>query len=103
MEFYAVVTDRRFAEMAVSPAAAWTEIDAYLQSAKIRKLMPLPSTWAHLQNLVAHARIRGRDIHDLALAAVALTHGVSLVYTVDLSDFARIPGIRAVNPLAKAA
>jgi predicted nucleic acid-binding protein len=42
---------------------------------------------------------RGGLIFDLYLAATALEHGVTQIYTADTKHFEKIPGLSACNPL----
>ena len=51
--------------------------------------------WRRL--VVAHA-VSGVQVHDARLVAVMRVHGVTNLLTLDVSDFARYPGIAAVHP-----
>ena len=62
-------------------------------------LLPEPPTvhaiWRQL--VIAH-RVRGRQVHDARLVAVMLANGISHILTFNVSDFARYPGIVAIDP-----
>lgn len=53
------------------------------------------SIWRHLA--VAH-NVRGVQVHDARLAAIALTHGVPRILTLNQPDFLRYAGVEAVHP-----
>ena len=62
-------------------------------------LLPEPPTvHAIWRQLVLTHRVRGRQVHDARLAAVMLANGVSHILTFNVADFARYPGIVAIDP-----
>ena len=56
-----------------------------------------PTHPAHLDHLVRAGRVVGNLVHDAHIAALAIEHGVSELWTAD-RDFARFPGLRIKNP-----
>ena len=97
-EYYAVMTGKK-REKPLRPADAWANVRTFLDSEKVRVITPRDSTWQIVEHLLKAKPVAGVVIHDLTLAATALSHGVRLIYTANLSDFKDLPGIRAVNPL----
>ncbi len=70
---------------------------AHLES--VFDLLPEPPTvHAIWRQLVLAHRVRGRQVHDARLAAVMLANGVSHILTFNVADFARYPGIVAIDP-----
>lgn len=53
------------------------------------------SEWRRI--VVAHS-VQGVQVHDARLAAAMTVHGISHILTFNTGDFARYPGIAAVNP-----
>jgi predicted nucleic acid-binding protein len=53
------------------------------------------SIWRQL--VVAHA-VRGKQVHDARLVALMQAHGISHILTLNGGDFARFPGIVAMEP-----
>lgn len=51
-------------------------------------------------NLVEANRVRGKAAHDARLAVVAISNGVDQIRTLNVSDFARFQGVKAVHPSA---
>jgi uncharacterized protein len=72
-------------------------VDSWLALAHVRILYPGDEHWLLLQRLAEQVRLRGGQITDAAIAAIAIEYG-AVVHTND-RDFARFPGLRWVNPL----
>lgn len=51
--------------------------------------------WRRL--VVAHA-VLGKQVHDARLAALMMVHGITHVLTLNVVDFARYPGLTALDP-----
>ncbi len=48
--------------------------------------------------LVSSLAIRGKRVHDVRLAALMQVNGIERVLTLNIQDFASLPGIIAVHP-----
>ena len=57
-------------------------------------------TWRGL--LVAHG-VRGVQVHDARLVALMQVHGITHILTLNGADFARYPGIVAIDPASLSA
>lgn len=51
---------------------------------------------------MTHA-VQGKQVHDARLAALVLSSGITHILTLNGADFARYPGITALDPLQIAA
>ena len=100
--FFAVVTraGRHRASSPMSPAEAAEEVRKYLEAEHINKIYPTPTTWPTILSLLEQHSVTGQDIHDLHLAATMLSNDVTKIYTFNTEDFASIPGIEVLDPLA---
>lgn len=87
----------------LNPPATFEEaaatINSWLALPHVRILYPGDQHWMHLQQLARQVRIRGPQVTDAAIAAIAMEYG-AVVHTND-RDFARFPGLRWVNPLER--
>ena len=79
------------------PAAALAYCDAVLGAPSVQTVRPGPRHWAVFNELVSGHRLRGNDIPDAYLAALALEAGATLV-TLD-RGFRRFEALRLMNPL----
>lgn len=97
-EFYAVVTDPRRFQPALTPAQAQRDLRSYLSSS-LRIILPKETTLSRMLSMVGSRSVRGGRIFDLFLAATMLDNGVETIYTENVRDFEGLTGIEAVNPL----
>jgi predicted nucleic acid-binding protein len=58
---------------------------------------PVFGTW---EVLVTAHQIVGKNAHDARLVAAMTVHGVSHLLTFNTQDFARYPGVTALDPFA---
>jgi predicted nucleic acid-binding protein len=56
------------------------------------------SYWPTLADLLSEAKVTGAKIHDARVAAIALHHACTTLYSAD-RDFNRFPGVPVKNPL----
>jgi len=96
-EFYAVVTDARRFQPALTPTEAQREVRNYLAS-RLKLILPKETTTARMLNLLGSKNVRSGRIFDLFLAATMLDNGVRRIYTENVNDFEGISGIDTVNP-----
>ena len=98
-EFYAVVTDARRFQPALTPSQAQKELRAYLASS-LKLILPKEATVSHMLHLIGSRPVRSGRIFDVFLAATMLDNGVTRIYTENITDFEAIRGIEAVDPLS---
>lgn len=72
-------------------------VNSWLALPHVRILYPGDRHWLILQKLAEEARLRGAQITDATIAAIAQEYG-AVVHTND-RDFHRFPGVRWLNPL----
>jgi predicted nucleic acid-binding protein len=96
-EFYAVVTDGRRFQPALTPAQARRELRAYLSSS-LKLILPKETTVSRMLNLLGSRWVKSGGIFDLFLAATMLDNAVHAIYTENVIDFQKIAGIDAINP-----
>lgn len=77
---------------------ALKKIDAWLSARPVAAITEKPGHWLVLRRLLSDAETAGNLTADMHLAALAITHGASLV-SCD-RDFARFDGLRWENPLS---
>ena len=98
-EFYAVVTDPRRLQPALTPSQARGEVQNYLSS-RLRLILPKETTLARVLHMLGSRSIRGGKIFDLFLAATMFDNGVRTIYTENEGDFKGLPGIEVINPFS---
>lgn len=96
-EFYAVVTDPRRFQPALTAAQAHQELRSYLSS-RLRLILPKETTVSRMLSMLGSRSVRGGRIFDIFLAATMLDNGVRTVYTENVRDFEGLDGIEAINP-----
>jgi predicted nucleic acid-binding protein len=57
-----------------------------------------PAIYSEWRRIVVAPAVQGVQVHDARLVAAMTVHGVSHILTFNADDFARYPGIAAVNP-----
>lgn len=99
-EFFSVMTTARKTKEPVTAQTAIDVIETILK-AKVPVLTPTLNAFHRTLDLVrSRSHPRGAEIFDLFLAATALEHGISQIYTENVKDFEFIDGLEPVNPLA---
>jgi len=94
--FVRVVTNPRSTSIPLSFSAAKI-VDSWVELPHVRILYPGERHWRLIHQLSQSVSIRGAQLTDAAVAALAIEFG-AIVYTND-RDFARYPGLRWHNPL----
>ena len=95
--FVRFVTNARLHKRPATFREASSIINSWLDLPQVRILYPGERHWNLFQQLCSEAKLRGADLTDGAIAAIALEHG-AVIYTSD-RDFARFTGLRWHNPL----
>jgi predicted nucleic acid-binding protein len=70
--------------------------------ARLKTLFPLlpdtPAVYPEWERLVTAHQVIGKHAHDARLVAVMTVHALSQILTFNVGDFARYPGITALDP-----
>jgi predicted nucleic acid-binding protein len=74
-------------------------VDGWLDQPTVRLLAPGERHWRLFRQMIAEGQARGPLISDAQIVALAIEHG-GVLHTTD-RDFARFPGLRWINPIAK--
>ena len=93
-----LVTNHRIYKDPSTPAEALSFCDALLDAPAAMRVRPGERHWRIFHGLVAQQGLRGNDVPDAYLAAMALEQGATWV-TTD-RGFARYQGLRLLDPLA---
>lgn len=97
-EWYAVVTDPRRFEPALSVGDAVRELEAFLAPSRLTLLTFSPGVSGRMPSLLRRSNCRGAHVFDVFLVATMLENGVETVYTENVKDFTTFREIYAVNP-----
>jgi predicted nucleic acid-binding protein len=66
---------------------------------RLYTLLPdLPAIYPEWKRLVATHLVASKNAHDARLVAAMAVHGLTHLLTFDTADFARFPGITALDP-----
>lgn len=98
LAFVRLVTNPRVFERAEPAAAAWAQVEAWLEAGPA--WVPVPGNHHRevLGGLLRGGDVVGNLVPDAQLAALAIEHGLVLCSTD--GDFGRFRGLRWENPLA---
>ncbi len=99
LAFLRVTTSRRMVREPLSMAEAVSAVSQWLERPNVRIVEPGERHWEILRSLLVETQIRGADVMDAHLAALAVEHG-GVICTHD-RDFARFPGLRTLDPLER--
>jgi toxin-antitoxin system PIN domain toxin len=97
-EFVAIVTSPRVFKTPTPWSRARTQIDAWISSPSVRLLAEEEGYWDTFTGLIGSSQVIGPKVHDARIAALALHHGVSALYSAD-RDFSRFAPLPVRNPL----
>jgi toxin-antitoxin system PIN domain toxin len=95
--FLRIVTNPNLPRGSVGIETALAAVDSWVALSHVRLLVPAERHWILLRNLANQVSLRGTQVNDATIAAVAIEYGAT-IYTND-RDFARFPGLRWTNPL----
>lgn len=99
-EFFAVCTDERRFQPALSPRQAAKEIERYWSENGFQKILPTTGTMSRLLELVARQPLTQQRIFDAFLVATMLENDVRTIYTQNVKDFDIYQELRVINPFA---
>jgi toxin-antitoxin system PIN domain toxin len=97
LAFLRIATNPRIFEAPFSMAEACTIVGEWLARPTVSVLEPGERHWAILSDLLVQTQLRGAEVMDAHLAALAIEHGATLC-TSD-KGFGRFAGLRRQNPL----
>ncbi len=100
MAFLRITTNQNLPLGRLEMSAALSIVEAWLAQPGVQLLYPADSHWLVFRRMLLEGRAAGVLGTDAHLAALTIEHGGTLCSTD--SDFARFPGLRWNNPLAKA-
>ena len=92
-----LVTNHRIYQDPSTPSAALSFCDSLVEAPAAMRVRPGERHWGIFHDLVSQHGLRGNDIPDAYLAALALEQGATWV-TTD-RGFARYEGLRLLDPL----
>ena len=95
--FLRIATNPRAMPDPLDSAAAWRQVEQWLDAPRAWVPEPTGRFRAILGRLVREHSVQGALVPDALLAALAIDHGVALASTD--ADFARFGELRWVNPL----
>ena len=96
-EFLRVITHAKVFHPPTSVEVALEDLASLLASPSLILLGEGPRHFSHLRRAVEAGEVRGNLVHDAHIAALAIEHGVTELWTLD-RDFDRFPGLKARNP-----
>jgi predicted nucleic acid-binding protein len=101
-EFWVIATRPKAANgLGLTPSEALAEVT------RVEGLYPLlgdtPAIYAEWKNVVSTFGVSGKNAHDARLVAAMTVHGLTHLLTFNTADFARFPGITALDPASLAA
>ena len=99
LAFLRIGTQRGALRAPYSVAEAVAFVDGWLALPQVRLLIPGDRHWTILQRVLIEGHAEGRLVTDAQIAAITIEYGGEL-HTCD-RGFARFPGLRWKNPLAK--
>jgi hypothetical protein len=99
LAFLRLVTNPRVFEQPEPAAAAWAQVQGWLDNQNAWIPLPTENHRAVLGNLLTASGAHANLVPDAHLAALAIEHQAELCSND--SDFGRFPGLRWRNPLAR--
>ena len=99
LAFVRISSHPRLRQPAVSVADAWRAAESWLDLPTVWIPTPTERHRTLVGEMLRHAGAGGNLVTDAHLAALAIEHGLTLCSTD--GDFARFPGLRWQNPIAR--
>ena len=97
--FLRIATNAKLPGQGVAFDRAAQVVDEWLGQPNVRLLAPGERHWPLFRQMITDGQARGPLVSDAQLAALTIEHG-GVLHTTD-RDFARFPGLRWTNPIAK--
>ncbi len=97
--FIRIGTNPRLHQRPLTLKEACTRVQSWFQQPCVRLIQPGKEHWSFFQKMLAEGNAVGNLVSDAHLAALALEHNC-LLQSTD-ADFARFPGLKWNNPIAR--
>ena len=97
LETIRVLTHQKFSKP-MGSRSALTAIQAIAQSCRV--ISPTQATYYLWLELVKKYRLAGNRIFDAYLAATALSNGINILATDNVTDFKKFKGLEVINPFS---
>ena len=98
-EFYAVTTNPRLFQPALTPQQASREVGRYWTQSAFQKILPMADTIPRLLKLMERHSRSQQDLFDSFLVATMQDNDVRTIYTQNAKDFEFYHEIKVINPL----
>jgi toxin-antitoxin system PIN domain toxin len=95
--FIRIITNARLFDPPLTPESASNAVESWLSAPNTRIVEPGPRYWTVLRSILVRYDVRGPDVSDAHLVALAVEHDLTLL-TAD-AGFHRFAELRHVNPL----
>jgi toxin-antitoxin system PIN domain toxin len=99
-EFFAVSTNPRLFQPALTPQQAGREVAHYWTQSRFQRILPTLQTLHRLVALLDRRAVKQQQVFDAFLVATMLDNGVRTIYTQNVSDFEIYEELRVINPFA---
>ena len=96
LEYVSIVTSPKRVAVPSTLAEAWDDIRRFLEAFTLITLRA--EDMPQVASLSQELELSGPKVFDLAIAVTALGAGIDTVCTYDSSVFARVPGLKVVQP-----
>lgn len=97
-EFWSVTTRPSTARGGYGLTPAEAHIKARLIERRFPLLQDRPEAHRIWRRMVISLGVQGAAVHDARIVAAMRAHGIDHLLTLDAADFARYPGITALDP-----
>ena len=98
-EFYSLITNPKIFVDTFTSKEAREEIKKIILGKHYQLILPLKETPFTVLKLLSRYKAKGREIHDILLAAVMIDNKINTIYTADTKIFSKLD-LKAINPLA---
>lgn len=99
-EFLAIVTHPRVYAPPTALAAAFNQVDCWMESPSLVLLAETEGYWTALRSVITAGQVGGARIHDARIVALCQHHGVRALWSAD-RDFGRFKHLSVINPLVR--
>ncbi len=96
LEFVSIVTNPKRVAAPTSLAEAWEDIRRFLAAFTLISLSP--EDMPKVASISEELGLSGPKVFDVGIAVSALSAGIDTVCTYDTSVFARVPGLKVLQP-----
>ena len=97
-EFYAITTDPKRVEHPLTKEEAVGEIENYIRSENVIKILPRPDSFTRIIDLLKRYNVSRQQIFDLLLVATMLSNNIKRICTYNQNDFILFSEIEVISP-----